>query len=297
MFILIQRLFGVLIVAAFTALVANGLARLFVLPDLGVAKENLPTYALIVACALGALTGWLRWRHYMKADQRAAQPGPPPLPTTGPSKGFVWALVLMIGIPLLYTVAKDQWKKMGQSKQPGNSAFHSANLLLMGKSKGIAHGNTPEAKVLAEVFSQTLKEARKMGVESRKSPAIVTLTGGEFLTYCHLTPESCVFMVHVPDLRKFAPDAKDFIAEAAWRTGLAITREDLPSLRNLCIGIRGVMLYDRAIYGVSGNAAGATTLHRTEVKGDSEAESVLQRYFAPPAPSPTAVNAKATSTK
>jgi hypothetical protein len=52
----------------------------------------------------------------------------------------------------------------------------------------------PEGKSLAEVVYKTLHEARIMGTEKRKSSAIVTLTCGEFLTYCHITPDSCVSM-------------------------------------------------------------------------------------------------------
>ena len=43
----------------------------------------------------------------------------------------------------------------------------------------------------------------------------VSLSQGHFITYCSLTPERCAFIVHVPELRNFAPDAQVTLGEMA----------------------------------------------------------------------------------
>lgn len=73
MFTLIQRIFGVLIVAVFAVLVSVVLLKYFLLPPLtGMKPEALTVYSISLAYGLGAAAGWLQWRHYQKGDARAA---------------------------------------------------------------------------------------------------------------------------------------------------------------------------------------------------------------------------------
>ena len=198
-----------------------------------------------------------------------------------------WGLALLVGVTLICSTMGSFLDNPRQPSTPGFREFLDADLLLTSKRKGIAHGNTPEAEKLAEAFSTRLKMARQGGIEARKSASVFSLSQGEFLTYCLLKEDRCVFLVHVPDLRKFAPDAKSFIADAAWDTALKLTSSRRANVRSVAVGLRGVLAYDRVLSrGRDANASAAST-QLSVVKGDSDSRTLLERYFAPPAAAPT----------
>jgi len=278
MILWIKRIICLPFVGMFGIMLVAMPARLL-LPNLGVMADKVDTYARILAWIAAALAVWLYVRSWKKAD---SQPdvSAPRKSSSSMGKGYVWALVIVIGGPFIYAMFKGAGEDAARKQQPGYAAFQSADMLLIGKSNGIAHGNTPEAQALAGEFSQRLKQARKLGIENRKSSPIISLTGGEFLTYCLLTKENCIFMVHVPDLRKFTQDAKDFIAEAAWITAVAVTESRQSSLQSVCVGVRGALMYDRVIGGHPGSPANATSLRITEVNGNNDSQEFLQGFFA-----------------
>ena len=166
---------------------------------------------------------------------------------------------------------------------PGESAFQDANRLIGSDHGTEAYGNTLKAEKLAADFAAGVKLGRQLGVEAGKKPAI-SLSNGKFLTYCHLNADSCAFMVHVPELRKFSQDAKDYMAEIAWGVAVMQARELQPQPKRLAVGIRGALLYDIVLEGHV-PAAGV------EAKGDGieqrhsgfSPEKFLAAYFEPPA--------------
>ena len=295
MILWIKRIICLPFVAMFGIMLVAMPARLL-LPNLGVVADKVDTYARILAWIAAAIAVWLYVRSWKKAGLQPAEPTPR-RPAMSMGHGFVWALVAVIGVPFIYAMIKGAGEESARKQQPGYAAFQSADMLLIGKSNGITHGNTPDAQALADEFSQRLKQARKLGIESRKSSSVISLTGGEFLTYCLLTRESCVFMVHVPDLRKFTQEAKDYIADAAWATALAVTEQRQSSFRNVCVGVRGALMFDRAISGRPGSPANAAALKITEVDGNTECQEFLQGYFAQPAPASSAAAPLPASTK
>lgn len=58
-----------------------------------------------------------------------------------------------------------------------------------------AKGNSPEAIVLAKDFSRVMKSLRDDFFTPAKK-GDVSLSGGEFITWCELHEGSCVFLVH-----------------------------------------------------------------------------------------------------
>jgi hypothetical protein len=90
----------------------------------------------------------------------------------------------------------------------------SAESQIISASSGVAHGNTPRARELALELSNNLKATRdRVFTEDQGG---VSLSGGNFLVYCRLTPGKCAFLVHVPKYRKFSDEAKETLAEIAW---------------------------------------------------------------------------------
>ncbi len=208
-----------------------------------------------------------------------------------------WTVGATLGIGL-GIAALQSWSNKSEvvrQPKPETKAFHEANLLITSSRHGTHHGNTSQAKELAGEFSSLLKLARQQGVEARKSAAVISATGGEFLTFCHMTDDHCLFLVHVPDLRKFSVGAKDYIADAALKTAVALASKGGMRPADVAVGIRGALLYDRAL---TANLDGNTLVSSrpaSQVKGNDECTSFLAGYFKPPAVSKTATRIPATS--
>ncbi|RBP42348.1 hypothetical protein DES53_10652 [Roseimicrobium gellanilyticum] len=185
-------------------------------------------------------------------------------------------LALAVSVLLPFVKVPDREATAG----PGKKEFDNANLLLTSNRNGAAHGNTPAAKELAGKFSAKLKDYRDAGVEQQKKRSSFSLTNGEFLTYCHLREGDCVFLVQVPDLRKFDSEAKKFICTAAWHTANTVLAE-LPKLpKQLAVGVRGTLLYEEFI---TGTAVGASDNPEKgiEKRHDGMDKEAVFAFFAP----------------
>ncbi len=269
-----------MVVIPFGAIIAAAAMLGIVLPSLDVGSYEQNAYPYIAAFIFVLVGTVGAYKIYIRSWKKADVQSVPPRSSTSMRSGFAWALVIVIGVPFYYVSFRSSREKRELMAQPGHAAFLDANNLLVGGSQGIAHGNNPAAQELAKALSSRLKEAREMGIESRKSAPIVSLTRGEFITYCLLTKESCVFMVHVPDLRKFSPEAKDFITEEAWLAALAITKPHKADLRKLAVGLRGALLYDRVASGNLDTSENSAYPKPGYVFGDTECRHFLQGFFA-----------------
>lgn len=164
---------------------------------------------------------------------------------------FVWAILTsvlavflsVVGIGLM--VAGPSTPKV---QPPGAAELQAAERLITTKSKGVTHGNTPEAQAMALEFSRISDEMRGALIEEGKSPK-VSLSGGEFLTYCQVSEHGTAFLVHVPGLRKFTEAAKQVMAEASWfAANHAVAGMNQPP-KNLAVGMRGMILYETILLG------------------------------------------------
>lgn len=142
-------------------------------------------------------------------------------------------------------------------------------------SQGNVHGNTPEAKVLAAKFSARIKELRDESFT--KSKSAISASDGEFITYCELQPNRCVFVVHVPSYRKFAANAKATLAQIAWHVAQETTIDTLAPGDSLGIGLKGIALYGSVMVGNVGDNA--------PIKQDTKTDLLLP-FFANPQPKP-----------
>lgn len=114
-------------------------------------------------------------------------------------------------------------------------------------NEGIAHGNTPEAKALAEKYAKTMKELREALFTKGKEG--ISLSGGNFITYCELHDGRCAFITHVPQYRKFDDDAKESLAEIAWEAAQMTVADTLDEGDELGVGLKGVVLYGKVMVG------------------------------------------------
>ncbi|MCY2962994.1 MAG: hypothetical protein NT069_04955 [Planctomycetota bacterium] len=146
--------------------------------------------------------------------------------------------------------ARDRAARGEPLASPGESNFHDANSKISVNRGQVAFGNTPAAKELAEQFSQNVRAMRELYFTKRKKKATFSTSDGQFLTYCQLTDGACVFLVHIPDLRKFTDDAKESLSEIAWEAAQRAVRNGVETPPpQIAIATRGVILYDRILIG------------------------------------------------
>ena len=154
---------------------------------------------------------------------------------------------------------------------PGEDAFSGANSLISIHDKQTAFGNGPEAEKLAERFASMMKVMRKVAFTESKGSG-PSMTDGEFLTYCQLTDEGILFLVHVPELRNFKEDAQASLLELGW----VIAQTTTKSVRGdrdvkLGVGLRGALLY-------GGQAIGLARSEKPE-KQDTSTPVDLEEFY------------------
>ena len=133
----------------------------------------------------------------------------------------------------------------------GEAEFSEAQrTIIAARGQIVAHGNTPEAEHLAARLSQAMKKARvELFTESRTDPLDKELTtGGDFLVFCQLNADACVFLIHVPDLRRFTSDGKESLAQLAYvAAARLLDAEKKTGVQKLVVATKGDLFYDRVI--------------------------------------------------
>jgi acyl carrier protein len=174
--------------------------------------------------------------------------------------------------------------KAPRAKPPGAAEFQKANLQILSYKGVVGFGNTSEAASLAQEYSKSLKILRATFFSEGKKNSL-SISKGEFLTYCHLNDDSCVFLVHVPELRRFTADAQKSMSDLAWRNAQHVIEASGISPRTLAVGVKGAVLYDSVMVGhpVPGSAQADGITERSSGLGS---EALLYRFFAPTADRP-----------
>ena len=210
------------------------------------------------------------------------------------------ALVAMIVLATLFGGGGGS----GSASGPGREALDAAEKLLKGSITG-GHGDTEAEKKAASITAEIAKGLRDAGISNTRSSfgrgksslfrrAAAGMDADGFTCTCSVRGNVAVFLIHVPDLRKFADDAKEAMGHWAWaaaRAGWSQLPEPRPA--RLAVGLRGIVLYDRLIEGaarpleISDDADVTDALlkegiERTETNA-SAAEKALAEHFAQPA--------------
>lgn len=138
-------------------------------------------------------------------------------------------------------------------------ALRAAELMIATKQDlPPGRGNNPDAVRLANNYAEIMKRASDEAF-TRSGKPIIQLSGGEFLTYCELHEDRCLFLVHVPSYRNFTDDAKKTLAQMAWINAQLIVANELPADSRLGVGLRGTILYGDIMVGRSpANTEGLT---------------------------------------
>lgn len=157
----------------------------------------------------------------------------------------------------VYTGINDIQKQRAEGgtytpKDPtGKDLLHEMEMKVVGASSGVAHGNTEQAKQLAQVFSDALLPVRDENFVGG-NPKGIKLTKGKFVVCCELKEDSCVFIVHVPEFRNFTSAAKEGLADLAWLCAQETAVKEIGPKGTLAVGLKGVMLYGAVMVGTCG---------------------------------------------
>ena len=145
-------------------------------------------------------------------------------------------------------------------------------------AQGIAHGNSDEAKALAQQYADLILELREELFTKGKGG--ISLSGGKFITYCELRPGQCAFVIHVPEYRRFDDDAKDSLAELAWLVAQRTTQGKLQTGDRLAVGLKGIVRYGSVMVGKVADPDDA----ESEPQKSSDDRADLLPFFEPVQP-------------
>ncbi|HEY1169768.1 MAG TPA: hypothetical protein VGH19_00235 [Verrucomicrobiae bacterium] len=170
------------------------------------------------------------------------------------------------------------------AKDPGAEAISEAAKLIMSSRQGIAHGNTPEAKSLAEELSQMMKQARQEVFTGGNPDSIdmKLLTKGEFIVFCQLNQDSCIFLIHVPEMKRYETEARKELVNIAYVSAASIMdKAGKRDVRKLGVATRGSILFDSAILGDYEHKSGNPFKGMNKVAEVGVMIPSFNPYFAP----------------
>jgi hypothetical protein len=131
----------------------------------------------------------------------------------------------------------------------GEAEFRSANGNIGASGLTVA-GNSSQAIKLAGEMSQIMQTMRDQFFEKAKKESLLD-SHDVFRTYCQLQDGQCIFLIHIPELRRFTTEAKATFGQIAWASAQSLLKKDgigKPDLR-LAVGLRGIAAYDRVTIG------------------------------------------------
>jgi hypothetical protein len=168
-----------------------------------------------------------------------------------------WVILILLGV-IGVTVVKI----INRPKPPGYEELKTAEEKLKG-SKTHGAGDSSGEQNAAEAMAQFSRDFRDAGIDKgsghfgRGKSGLVRRAAAEmdadgFSALCTIRGDTAVFLLHVPDVRKFADDAKEAMGKMAWfaaRLGWSELPEPRPV--RICVAIQGIALYDRVLEGMA----------------------------------------------
>lgn len=172
---------------------------------------------------------------------------------------------------------------------PAQAAYIEVNRLIDTGNGKTGYGNTPTAEMLATAFSDKVQRERDQGVQQSENISLFAPSKDKLLSYCRINPDSCTFMLHVPDLRNFDESARRYMTGLAWTMACKQAVQLAPLPRRVVVGVRGGTRYDAVVEGAVPNDKALTANMQNEHWEDgierrySEKEGVarLESCFEP----------------
>lgn len=197
---------------------------------------------------------------------------------------LAWAVVALTFLGMAWVGYKIYEAGQKTPATAGEAEFRAANAHIGAVAKGDS-GNTARAAELAGQMSQAMGLLRNLDFEQAKEKLFMD-QHDQFKTYCDLRSDQCVFLVHVPELRRFSADAQKSLGRMAWLSAqrlLERTGTGKPGMR-LAVGLRGVAAYSLVL---TGQYTPGATDAKTGIRGVYDGfgcERALDSWFVPKSP-------------
>lgn len=193
---------------------------------------------------------------------------------------LAWGIVILMFLGLGWVGYKVYEAGKNVSPEPGQAEFRAANARIGSSGPGDS-GNTAEAARLAAQMSQAMQGARARNFEAAKEKSFVDRSD-QFKTFCDLRRDQCVFLIQVPELRRFAPEAQESLGQVAWlfAEGLLDKRGTNKAEMRLAVGLRGIAAYNRVLTGQFTPGANDAKAGAPDVSTGIDCERELYSWFA-----------------
>ena len=155
-----------------------------------------------------------------------------------------WAVLATVFVAVMTFTSLTEDNESAAADHEASQAFKTADHFLSGRGPVTTSGNTPEAAEIAKAIASMAKEVRADVIGKKGSSPIA-----DFSAYAHKTRTQCVVLMRVPDLRSFTDEAKDIMVQVAWLSAQKVIGESAPETQSLVVGVRGTILYERALKG------------------------------------------------
>lgn len=185
----------------------------------------------------------------------------------------------------IYGIVKNH--SVSATSQPGETEFHAANRSIIRFTGKAGLGNTPAAEGLATRYAKSLQLERELSFTEGNKDSF-SISKHQFIAYCHISQNGCVFLVHVPELRRFTLDAKAALEERAWILAHELARDaHIPADARLVVGVKGFMNYDAVLFGKLGNEAEPLKDLKQQERGlEISVDNLFYPLFADSKPEP-----------
>jgi len=137
-----------------------------------------------------------------------------------------------------------------EAKSPAEHAFDAANSQIGAFRGDVAFGNSETAKLLADDYAKLLKSTTEIAFTGGKKNS-KNLAQDNVIVYCHLTDDTAVFLVNVPQLKRYKDDVRDTLAMFAWTTARATLDKHARPRKTVAVALRGDLLYGPVMKGSS----------------------------------------------
>jgi hypothetical protein len=145
---------------------------------------------------------------------------------------------------------------------PGADALNEAESHLKAKTT-TGYGPTEPEREAATVTAEIAQSLRASGISNTKGSygrgksglfrrATAGMDSDGFTCACSVRGDTAVFLIHVPDLRKFNEEAQAAMGHWSWaaaRVGWSQLQEPRPA--KLAVALKGIALYDRLLTGAA----------------------------------------------
>lgn len=185
---------------------------------------------------------------------------PPLIPTAPPSRkglgpvtrlivfGLSAFLILLFGFIALRAVQFARYLR--EHHEPTRQSYFYAATARIGPSGNEVSGNSSEAEALAKNLGARLASLRQKHFSQVEKKSLLDKRD-TFKVHCDLREDQCVFLVHVPELRRFQGEAQDTLGGYAWTAAQDTLKDN--SITNgpmkLAVALRGMIAYERVMTG------------------------------------------------